>query len=224
MDYKIGTYRHSTVGQAAGALAELCLPDASVIDEGEDCYTAARETLEFWRREAAKIGETLSGQSIDDADEDVEKELYSWTVDALVVRILDHRGGRGLVRADETEQAREAAESCGSTALDEEQAILSVGREHLPPQTKEAQAEHDAEVKAGHEWHNPRATEAQIATIRARRVDDVARAMMVDGVVLSHDQADELGAEALGWIGSRLKLRVIETQVGVECMPDRGEP
>ena len=69
---------------------------------------------------------------------------------------------------------RATAEECGSDAVSEEQAILSVGREFLPPcalamlddgtesaayyewlteQVEAAQAEHDAEVAAGHEWH-----------------------------------------------------------------------
>lgn len=63
---------------------------------------------------------------------------------------------------------------CGSDAVSEENAILQVGREFLPPcaivvldggeatpeyweflisQTEQAQAEHDAEYAAGHEWH-----------------------------------------------------------------------
>lgn len=68
------------------------------------------------------------------------------------------------------------AEFCGSTAIDEENAILSAGREFLPAcaqavlddrsadpseeywdfltsQTAQAQDEHDATVAAGHEWH-----------------------------------------------------------------------
>ena len=65
--------------------------------------------------------------------------------------------------------------SLGTTAIDEENAALSVGREFLPPcalavlddrdaatveyyqwltdGTAAAQAEHDAEYAAGHEWH-----------------------------------------------------------------------
>ena len=63
------------------------------------------------------------------------------------------------------------------------------------------------------------ATEAQLATIRARRVDATARAMMVDGVTLTHAQAAELGDECLDWIADRLGLSVIETDIGVECTP-----
>lgn len=63
------------------------------------------------------------------------------------------------------------------------------------------------------------ATEAQLSTIRARAVNDVARAMMARGVTLTHEQADELGAEALAWIGGRLGLNVSETSNAVECTP-----
>ena len=61
------------------------------------------------------------------------------------------------------------------------------------------------------------ATETQLATIRARRVDATARAMMVEGFTLTFAQADEIGDEGLAWIAWRLSLRVIETDVGVEC-------
>lgn len=64
-----------------------------------------------------------------------------------------------------------------------------------------------------------RATETQLATIRARRFDATARAMMVDGVTLAHAQCDELGDDALAWIADRLELRVVETADGVECAP-----
>jgi hypothetical protein len=67
-------------------------------------------------------------------------------------------------------------EALGSTGVDEETAILSAGREFLPPcaiavlddrdaatveyyewlteQTQEAQDAHDAEYAAGHSWHS----------------------------------------------------------------------
>ena len=66
------------------------------------------------------------------------------------------------------------ATEIGSTPIAEEHAILNAGREFLPAcalavldgaeptadywafllaQTAEAQAEHDSEIKAGHEWH-----------------------------------------------------------------------
>jgi hypothetical protein len=64
------------------------------------------------------------------------------------------------------------------------------------------------------------ATEIQIATIRARRVDDTARAMMADGVTLTHEQADDLGDETMSWLSSRLGLTVRETDSGVECVAD----
>ena len=66
------------------------------------------------------------------------------------------------------------ADAVGSDPIAEETAILSIGREFLPPcaiavldggeptteywaflqsETERAQREHDAEIKAGHEWH-----------------------------------------------------------------------
>lgn len=63
------------------------------------------------------------------------------------------------------------------------------------------------------------ATETQLATIRARRFDAAARAMMASGVTLTHAQADELGDDGLAWIADRLELSVIETADGVECTP-----
>ncbi len=63
------------------------------------------------------------------------------------------------------------------------------------------------------------ATETQIATIRARRVDDTAREMMRAGVTLSHEQADDLGEEAMDWMRSRLGLDVETTDAAVVCSP-----
>jgi hypothetical protein len=63
------------------------------------------------------------------------------------------------------------------------------------------------------------ATETHLATIRARRIDDTARAMLREGVTLTHEQADELGDDGLAWIASRLGLSVVETDLRVECSP-----
>lgn len=63
------------------------------------------------------------------------------------------------------------------------------------------------------------ATETQLATIRARSINATARAMMVDGITLTHAQADELGDDGLAWIADRLGLSVVETDIGVECSP-----
>lgn len=65
------------------------------------------------------------------------------------------------------------------------------------------------------------ATEAQLSTIRARAVNDEARAMMAGGVTLTHEQADALGQEALAWVGGRLGLNVAETDSGVVCTPPK---
>jgi hypothetical protein len=63
------------------------------------------------------------------------------------------------------------------------------------------------------------ATAAQIDTIRARRVDATARAMMTDGVTLTHEQADDLGDEAMVWLRTRLGLSVETTDAGVVATP-----
>lgn len=72
------------------------------------------------------------------------------------------------------ERFYQAAADAGSDPVSEENAILSIDRAHLPhcavvvldggdasdeywdflrAQTEQAQAEHDAEIAAGHEWH-----------------------------------------------------------------------
>jgi hypothetical protein len=65
------------------------------------------------------------------------------------------------------------------------------------------------------------ATEAQIEQLRARAVNDVTREIMASGIRLTHEQADELGAEVLGWMGGRLGLNVKATDRGVECTPPK---
>jgi hypothetical protein len=62
------------------------------------------------------------------------------------------------------------------------------------------------------------ATETQLTTIRRRAYDDTARALAVSGVVLTHEQADDLGDEAMDWLRTRLGLRIEETAAGVECL------
>lgn len=66
---------------------------------------------------------------------------------------------------------------------------------------------------------NDTATESQLSAIRARAVNDTTREIMATGILLSHKQADQLGEEALAWIGGRLGLNVRETDRGVECTP-----
>lgn len=58
-------------------------------------------------------------------------------------------------------------------------------------------------------------TDEQRTTIEARAYNDCARDMQRTGVTMTHAQADELGEEALSWLGSRLGLRVTETDRGV---------
>ena len=50
------------------------------------------------------------------------------------------------------------------------------------------------------------ATQIQIDTIEARRVNDVAREMMVGGVTLSAEQSDEISDAGHQWIRDRLGL------------------
>jgi hypothetical protein len=63
------------------------------------------------------------------------------------------------------------------------------------------------------------ATNEQIEQLRLHAVNDVTREIMAHGVLLTHDQADDLGEEVLAWIGGRLGLNVKSTDLGVECTP-----
>lgn len=65
------------------------------------------------------------------------------------------------------------------------------------------------------------ATESQVAQLRLRAVNDVTRRIMADGVILSPEQADDLGEEVLAWISGRLGLNVRATDRGVECVPPK---
>lgn len=65
------------------------------------------------------------------------------------------------------------------------------------------------------------ATDEQLSTIRARAYNDTARDMQRDGVWLSHEQADDLGKEAIGWINGRLGLNVEENDSCVACTPPK---
>lgn len=62
-------------------------------------------------------------------------------------------------------------------------------------------------------------TETQIAALAARRVDATTREIAERGIVLTHEQADDLGAEVLDWMKSRLDMVVTETDRGTECAP-----
>lgn len=59
------------------------------------------------------------------------------------------------------------------------------------------------------------ATVEQIATIRARRVDDTARAMARHGVSLTWGQAETIGDEGCDWIARRLGLTKTTGDEGV---------
>lgn len=59
------------------------------------------------------------------------------------------------------------------------------------------------------------ATSEQIATIRARRVDDTAREMMILGVSLSWEEAEAIGDEGCDWLARRLGLAKAADHEGV---------
>lgn len=62
-------------------------------------------------------------------------------------------------------------------------------------------------------------TAAALSSIRAMRVDDAARDLAMRGAILTHEQADDIGEERLGWVRDRLGLNVSETTDGTELTP-----
>jgi len=65
-------------------------------------------------------------------------------------------------------------------------------------------------------------TDEQMEALRAMAVNDCTRRLARNGFKLTHAQADALGVDVLDWIDSRLGLRVVETDSGVECTPRVG--
>lgn len=63
------------------------------------------------------------------------------------------------------------------------------------------------------------ASRAQIQTILSARVDSVARKIEMNGLALTHRQADEIGDLGIDWLKNRLGLQVVETDHGVVCTP-----
>lgn len=63
------------------------------------------------------------------------------------------------------------------------------------------------------------AREEQLDALRRQAVNDVTREIMHEGVLLTHEEADDLGEEVLDWMEYRLGLNVTETDAGVECRP-----
>lgn len=97
---------------------------------------------------------------------------------------------------------------------------MSVDREPLlceVPMTRRKSKVDGARKGAG----RPRLTPgtAHSEAIRSHAYNDEARELTHHGVTLTHEQADDLGSEALGWLGSRLGLSVRETDSGVGCTP-----
>lgn len=66
------------------------------------------------------------------------------------------------------------------------------------------------------------AADETLAQLRARAVNDVTRAVAVNGLHLTHEQADDLGEETLAWCRRRLRLTMHDTHEGVDLVPARG--
>lgn len=62
---------------------------------------------------------------------------------------------------------------------------------------------------------------SRLASIRRRAFNDTTRAMMRDGIQLTHEEADELGEEALDWLRNRLRLDVRISEDGITASPRR---
>lgn len=67
------------------------------------------------------------------------------------------------------------------------------------------------------------ATVEQMVTISARRVDDVAREMMVHGVHLTHEQRAEIGDSGASWLRTRLGLCSASDEDGVTFWSEHAE-
>lgn len=65
------------------------------------------------------------------------------------------------------------------------------------------------------------ATDEQIEQLRRHAVNDTTRPIAAEGILLTHEQADDLGEEVLGWMYGRLLLNIQATDRGVECAPPK---
>lgn len=65
------------------------------------------------------------------------------------------------------------------------------------------------------------ATATQIEQLRLRAVNDVTREIAAQGIRLTHDQADDLGAEVVDWMRTRLGLSIETTDRGVDATAER---
>jgi hypothetical protein len=63
------------------------------------------------------------------------------------------------------------------------------------------------------------ATDEQIEQLRRHAVNDLTRLVAAEGILLTHDQADDLGEEVLGWMRGRLGVNLKSTDRGIECTP-----
>jgi hypothetical protein len=184
-----------------------------------------------------------------DPSADVERiRSGSVTREALLAECLDGadedrvEGWREYVSAVvEVATAKQIAGALIGTSLREYRAVtaayshelyeaVNAEADRLDTDEQNDRYEFSGESESGAEWTvrlegrpdsglAPDATEAHLATIRARRVDDVARDMMTRGLTLTHEQADALGQDAIDWMAGRLRLDVRENAVGVVCRP-----
>lgn len=60
-----------------------------------------------------------------------------------------------------------------------------------------------------------------IEQLRLMAVNDVTRAIAVEGIELTYDEADDLGEVVLDWMHNRLGLTISETDEGVVATPGR---
>lgn len=86
------------------------------------------------------------------------------------------------------------------------------------PDELEAALEADDAVLEYSVIDGPGGRSSQLARLSAHAVDSVTRAIMADGIDLSHAEADELGEETLDWMRARLGLTITETDAGVEAV------
>ncbi len=63
------------------------------------------------------------------------------------------------------------------------------------------------------------ATQTTLDALSARVINDITREIMRTGIDLTYDEADELGEEAIDWMGSSLGLRCESTDEGLVFSP-----
>lgn len=100
-----------------------------------------------------------------------------------------------------------------------EPAILSKLKNFADHVNAEPEKKGAPKKAAGPKGYGVRAHSEHMETIAARRYDGEARAMEKHGVSLTHDQADEIGDEGVGWMKRRLGLEFTTDDRGVHGRP-----